>query len=251
MAKQESFIKLRGKMGDLSFYKDRNQGYRARLKGGVDASRIATDPNFQRTRENMAEFGRAANMAKKIRKQLNNLLFYFGDRSVGNRLTSLVHRIQKADTVSPRGERKFTQENSGMLRGFECNKESQLESLFSAELSTSYDRTTGEASLVIPLFNPQNAVTLLQGATHIQFVFAAAELDLESDFPRKPETIYSESIPLIGEYPGDTLDLTLQADPDHAVFLLVGIRIHQEVNGGNYTLNNAPFNALTIVAVHR
>ena len=46
MAKQESLIKLRGKLGDLSFYKGRDGGYQARMKGGVDANRIKSDPNF-------------------------------------------------------------------------------------------------------------------------------------------------------------------------------------------------------------
>jgi len=93
MAKQESFIKLRGKMGDLSFYKHREHRYAAKMKGGVDANRIATDSAFQRTQENNAEFGRAVSTAKKIKQQINNLLFYYGDNRFSNRLTSLVHRI--------------------------------------------------------------------------------------------------------------------------------------------------------------
>ncbi len=59
MAKQIGIIKLKGKIGDLSYYKTKD-GHLAREKGGVDAERIKNDPAFERTRENGAEFGSAA-----------------------------------------------------------------------------------------------------------------------------------------------------------------------------------------------
>ena len=43
----------------------------ARLKGGIDKKRIATDPAFQRTRENGAEFGRAGKGGKLLRSSLD------------------------------------------------------------------------------------------------------------------------------------------------------------------------------------
>ena len=63
MAKQSGLIKLKGTLGGITFYKSQD-GYLAREKGGVDAARIASDPSFQRTRENGAEFGRAGKAGK-------------------------------------------------------------------------------------------------------------------------------------------------------------------------------------------
>ena len=54
MAKQTGIIKLKGTIGDISFYKT-TDGHLAREKGGVDGNRIANDPAFQRTRENGSE----------------------------------------------------------------------------------------------------------------------------------------------------------------------------------------------------
>src|SRR5690606_32374037 len=119
MAKQESLVKIRGKVGDLSFTKHRSRGYEVRMKGGIDRARIMSDPNFERTRENMSEFGSATQMAKLIRLQLNNLTRGLADKSFRNRLTSVVHRIQKADTDNARGERVFKPENSKLLKGLE------------------------------------------------------------------------------------------------------------------------------------
>ena len=55
MARQKGIIKLKGTIGDITFYKTQD-GHLAREKGGIDASRIASDPAFQRTRENGSEF---------------------------------------------------------------------------------------------------------------------------------------------------------------------------------------------------
>ena len=184
MAKQESLIKFRGKVGDLSFSKHRSRGYEVRMKGGVDKARIQTDPNFQRTRENMAEFGNAAKMAKLLRVQLNNLLRTFGDSSLRNRMTSLVHRIQKADVINGRGERTFLEENSQLLKGFEFNQASSLKMLIGVNLDAYFDRLDGQANLTVPAFNPQIDVMLLPGATHMQFTLDGAEYHPCSTLPQ-------------------------------------------------------------------
>ncbi len=47
MAQQESLIKLKGKIGDLTFYKTWN-GYQARETKGIDGVRIAAPNNIKR-----------------------------------------------------------------------------------------------------------------------------------------------------------------------------------------------------------
>lgn len=248
MAKQESLIKFRGKVGDLSFSKHRSRGYEVRMKGGVDKARIQTDPNFQRTRENMAEFGTAAGTAKLLRIQLNNLLRTFADNTMRNRLTSLIHRIQKSDSANARGERIFLEENSTMLKGFEFNQASSLKMLLGEKLEPTYDRTAGEATLIIPEFNPQNDVMLLNGATHMLFTLAVAELSTD-EVPPRPVMVKSGYIPLIGVHVEETLQAPLVVDPTKVVYIIVGISMYQEVNGNFYPLKNNPYNAMTIVDV--
>ena len=43
MARQAGIIKLKGKVGDMSFYKTKD-GYLAREKGGVDKDRLFSGP---------------------------------------------------------------------------------------------------------------------------------------------------------------------------------------------------------------
>lgn len=248
MAKQESLIKVRGKVGDLSFTKHRSRGYEVRLKGGVAKERIMTDPNFQRTRENMSEFGSAIRKSKQLWQQMNNLVRAVADKSMRNRLSSLIHRIQKADTTAVRGERVFRDENSGLLKGFEFNSKSSLKMLFAHELVPHYDRAIGTVSLAIPEFRPVNDVFLLDGATHLQFTLAAARLGPEEVLPR-PVTLHSDYVPLIGTYPGTSLQVMLEPDLEQVVYIVVGISMYQETNEGYYPLNNRVYNAMTIVDV--
>jgi hypothetical protein len=74
MARQKGIIKLKGTIGDITFYKTQD-GHLAREKGGIDASRIKTDPAFQRTRENGSEFGRAGKAGKVLRTALTRVIF--------------------------------------------------------------------------------------------------------------------------------------------------------------------------------
>ena len=52
MAKQRSVIKLDGTLDDITFAKTQF-GYLAKVKSSLNGEKIKTDPNFQRTRENM------------------------------------------------------------------------------------------------------------------------------------------------------------------------------------------------------
>ena len=96
----EGIIKLKGTIGDISFYKTQD-GYLAREKGGIEVSRIANDPAFVRTRENGAEFGRAGAAGKVLRNALRLLLQNSSDGRVTSRLTQSMVKL-KADIGSER-----------------------------------------------------------------------------------------------------------------------------------------------------
>jgi hypothetical protein len=105
MAKQTGIIKLKGKIGDLSFYKSKD-GHLAREKGGVEADRIKNDPAFVRTRENGAEFGSSASAGKFSRDSLRPIALTASDNRVVARMTKLMTQIKNLDTTSVRGATK-------------------------------------------------------------------------------------------------------------------------------------------------
>ncbi|RST25409.1 hypothetical protein EIZ46_11240, partial [Chryseobacterium lacus] len=73
MARQKGLIKLKGTMGDITFYRTKD-GYMAREKTSMTGDRLRNDPAFQRTRENMAEFGRAGQAGKYLRRSFQKML---------------------------------------------------------------------------------------------------------------------------------------------------------------------------------
>lgn len=75
MARQKGPLKYVGTLGDIRHFKIKgNEGYFAGLTGGPTAEQIATDPAFQRTRENMNEFGGCAMAGKSVRVGLASLM---------------------------------------------------------------------------------------------------------------------------------------------------------------------------------
>ena len=125
MARQKGIIKLKGKIGDLSFYKTKD-GYLAREKGGIDKERMKNDPAFQRTRENGAEFGRAGKAGRLLRTSVRPLLLKAADGRVASRMTREMVKVVKSDTSNNRGERKVTEGDVLLLKGFEFNQNGKL-----------------------------------------------------------------------------------------------------------------------------
>lgn len=241
---------MKGQIGDLTFFKTRDGGYQVRMKGGVSAERIATDPRFQRTRENGAEFGRATSASKKLRDQLRDLFEQNVDNRISQRLSSRFSAVVKADADNERGERRVLAENLPLLMGVECNKAASLTSIFYGKLQYAYDRTAGEATLETGLFSPRRKIAKLEGATHVRFTLALQEFDADSaDQPIVMESSPYIDVSLLAEQQV-ALSADLTADPSKAVILLVGIGYFQEVNNAYYPLANGLYNALTFVEVY-
>ncbi|WP_166336886.1 hypothetical protein [Sphingobacterium chungjuense] len=220
-----------------------------RAKPGVTRERILKDPKFVRTRENGYEFGRASRKAKQIRQQIITLTRGTADGNMRNRFLSLIHRIQKRDSISLRGERRFQDENTPQLRGFEFNAYSSLSQRFIEPLITRFDRHTGLATLTIPPFDPQMAFQAGQGATHIRFIFSAAPLpNTEIRLPLAT-SVSTDYIPLIGRYNGTLLAIQLAAALSDVVYGLVGISVYEQINNTYYPLEKGKYNSLTIVSV--
>ncbi|QEC56680.1 hypothetical protein [Flavisolibacter ginsenosidimutans] len=248
MAKQKGIIKLEGTIGDITFFKSKD-GYLARGHNPVSGARIATDPAFQRTRENGREFGRAGKAGKLLRSALRSLLQNTADSRMVSRLTTEMLKVVQADATSQRGERNVLDGETELLSGFEFNNDGKLSTTLLAPFSTSISRTEGTLTVDVPAFVPERMVAAPAGASHFKLVCAGASIDFET-----------------GEYVTDeksSTELPVNSTPTAAIhfncavmpastkplFLLLGISFYQEVNGAHYPLKNGAYNALQIVGV--
>lgn len=248
MARQKGIIKLKGTIGDVSFYKSKD-GYLAREKGGVDGDRIKNDPAFQRTRENGAEFGRAGKAGKVLRNAFRLLLQNAADSRVTSRLTKEMMRVIKTDAVNARGERLITNGNLGILAGFDFNANSKLGTTFYSAFAQAIDRAAGTYNVSIPAFVPDANIVFPSGATHYSFSMAAAEINFaEESFQFGQAGTAELELNSVDSAPVD-LNVNLTLDSTDDLFLILGIEFFQEVNGIMYSLKNGAFNSLSIVEI--
>jgi hypothetical protein len=248
MARQKGIIKLKGTIGDITFYRTQD-GYLAREKGGIDASRIANDPAFQRTRENGSEFGRAGKAGKILRTALRPLLLNSADGRMVSRLTQAMMKVIHADQVSERGLRNVIDGETELLFGFEFNIRGKLGTSLYAPFVGDIDRSSGDITVDLDAFVPANMLAAPSGTTHFKIISAGAEVDFEAE-----TFVVATSETAIMPWNATTTGAINQTNAvtpasTKPLFLVLGVEFYQEVNGQMYPLKNGAYNPLAIVKV--
>lgn len=248
MARQKGIIKLKGTIGDITFYKTQD-GHLAREKGGIDASRIASDPAFQRTRENGSEFGRAGKAGKLLRTALRPLLINSADGRMVSRLTQAMVKVIQADLVSDRGLRNVIDGEAELLFGFEFNIRGKLGTSLYAPFVATIDRVAGEISVDIASFIPSNMIAAPSGTTHFKIISGGAEVDFEAE-----SYVVATSETAILPWDATPTAVINQVNAVTAastkpLFLALGVEFYQQINGTMYPLKNGAFNPLSVAKV--
>lgn len=248
MARQDGIIKLKGQIGDLTFYKTRN-GYQARQKTGVDGDRILNDPRYQRTRENMAEFGRATKAGKLMRTAFKTLTSQLADRKITNRLSKRMVEVIREDSVNERGLRMVMDAETELLAGFEFNANGLISSSINTTYATAIDRASGVATINFDTFSALDLITSAQGASHFKLSAAAAVINFEDEVFEL--NVNESAVMSVKEVATPVIALSCSLTPASTkpIFLLLGISFYQRVNNVDYSLSNGSFNGLAIVQV--
>lgn len=248
MAKLKGIIKLEGTLQDMTFYKTQD-GHLVKTKSGVSKERIANDPAFARTRENLMEFSNAAKAGKILRDSVRNLVKGASDNRVTSRLTQVMSRVQKMDTTSARGERTVaigigTPEGQALLKSFNFN----INAVLGSVLNNSYSVDTSTGVISIPDLVPINEISTPPGSTNVSLKGAFAIVDFETGISA---VSYSNVEDLLLDGTSTSVTLTPASVPTGAgtKFFLLEIAFYQGVNGVQYSLNNGSFNALSIIEV--
>lgn len=248
MARQKGLIKLKGTIGDITFYKTQD-GHLAKERTSLDGARILSDPAFVRTRENGREFGEAAKDGKLLRTAIRTFLLSAHDKRVTSRLTKLMVQILKNDGTSARGSRTvgiaISLPNSmAMLKGFNFNKNA----LLSEVLKAPYSVNTGTGVITINNLIPLNDIVPPTGATHVTLKGAWAKVDFAGKvYNVQPTNVVN----LLIDATSTNVTLTPTSVPTGTgtnIFILE-IEFFQTVNAAQYSLKNGAYNALNIVEV--
>jgi hypothetical protein len=248
MPKQKGIIKIKGTMGDITFYKSRD-GYGAKEKTSLDGNKILTDPAFIRTRENGKEFGEAAKSGKLIRDAFRVFIMRSRDVRVTSRLTKLMSSILRLDATSARGARTVGTAivllpAMELLKSFNFN----TDAILGGVMFSPYTLNTTTGVVNIPAFTPINELDMPAGSTHVSLTSGWAKVDFASKTYDLKST-NTVNLPINGVTTAVTL--TPSAAPTGAgtsIFVLQA-EFFQLVNTVQYSLKNGAYNALGIVEV--
>lgn len=248
MARQSGLIKIKGTLDNVSFYKTKD-GHLARMKTSVDAKRIASDPAFERTRENNQEFANSATSGKLMRDALRPMALNASDSRVTSRLTQIMSKIKNMDATSARGMRNVPvglQDPNAvlLLKGFEFNKNALLSAILFKPLAI--DTNTGEVTIANLV--PQMDIVWPQGATHVSFTSGFAGVDF-LDGDKELQMSNTVNLPLNGASANVVLTPAGTPAVPGIKMVLVKIEFFQEINGVQYTLKNGAYNALRVSEV--
>ena len=250
MARLKGILKLRGTLGGLTFYqrKDMKGATLVKQKNTLTKERIRTDPAFERTRENYREFGRVNTLGAVIRRGAAVLLERAPDPSVTTRLVSALSKVKQCDAVHGRGNRTAgeglrTEAGRSLLRGFDFNGKSPLDSVLLCPFALEADH-----GLVLSGLVPAHMLRFPAGATHVAFrtgVLAVA-VDGEASVLHCSPVV---TVPLDSE----TTNLLLrpaEVPTVHGFWLwVVLLEFFQETNGERYPLHDRSYNVLHLLDV--
>ena len=221
----------------------------AREKGGIDASRIANDPAFQRTRENGSEFGRAGKAGKLMRIAFRGALLKAADGRMVSRLTQRMIKVIQADSTSDRGMRNVIDGEAELLFGFEFNIRGKLSTSLFAPYVAEIDRVAGEIKVDLPAFIPTNMIAAPTGTTHFKIISSGAEIDFEAE----TFVVANSETAILPWTSAPTVAISqvnaVTAASTKPLFLVLGVEFYQEINAQMYPLKNGAFNPLAVVKV--
>lgn len=199
MAKQSGIMPLQGTLDNYTFFHSKD-GFKVRKHTSLSAGRIATDPDFQRTRENNAEFGRATKGGKLLRFSVRPAIIKIKDGRMISRLSTTMLRVVKADKTSDRGLRNVIDGEAELLQGFEFNIGATLSVTLNALYKVSFDREKGEAVITVAPFIPLNMIAAPAGSTHFQLFTAPSSITSKEQQTKPFSAVRRQSVtPLIAQ----------------------------------------------------
>jgi hypothetical protein len=223
----------------------------ATTKKSPVANKIRNDSNYDRTRENMAEFKRGGKACKLMRGAFRELIINASDSAMTSRLVQTCMDILAGDKVNGRGERTVGNGEMDRLRNFNFNEGLSFNNTLFARIMHAYDRVTGQLTVSIPAFSPEVMVEAPRSTT--DFVIVAAAVAMDFDNERYDHAIESSAELSQGAENIPAFNLVLQLPPNSTfpVFLALSTEFFQKLNGRRYIHKSENFNAATIVEVFK
>jgi hypothetical protein len=210
---------------------------------------VLTDPVFELTRQNNAEFARACKANRLLRRAFALAMPNKADRYVSGRLTKTMFNILQSDLVNDRGERRVTKGVLGILEGFNFNRDTSLQNVLRGPYSVTINPGATQATISFPSFMAKAMIETTSGANACVLTGIAASLSLEEEtWPA--DQVQTDLMEII-RHPHEPLQLQLPVldhKSTHTVIIGLGIEFFYELRG-RYQPVEKKHNALAVVKV--
>ncbi len=172
MARQKSYIKLKGNLQGLCYYQLNGVDV-VRKASGPSKERINSDPAFANVKANNQEFGMASKLSKAIRKGLGANTLQFKDSYMASRLSGACRKIiQKGAGQLGRREANILN-NPENLIGFQLNKSVPFSQIYTAKSLVTTHQQSSVVTITIPNSSQNNCKSIPKTATHFKLTGVA------------------------------------------------------------------------------
>jgi hypothetical protein len=177
MAKVKAPFKLKGSIGDLTFYEN-EYGPQVKTKSSPTKWHMKHHKGFANARRNAAEFKRAGKGALLLRQALGKpLLKGFTTMRLNGRMMRPFVKAVKADPIHEWGERNLVAGDLSGLTGFEFNHTLPLDDALPLNVENHYTIEDGHIRLQLPAVRIRKKDALPETATHYRLVCCLLTLD--------------------------------------------------------------------------
>lgn len=247
MAKQKSFLKLEGAVGDISFRRS-SKGYKAFQKQEVNRDEVYDSKGSVKLRRSQNEFTKAAAYGALIRKAFRPLAQNLKDKTFISRLQTLLLKVIKLDSSSL-DDKDINDMLGPIVTGYEFNTREKMSLSYMGEYEVVVDRANNKVIIQIPAFVHPNYLQIVRNANHFRFVAQASVLDFQNSKIDKKES-FSNTFDLSQvEIPQIELEMPLSSLQEGHLFVALGLEFFYHENNFEEKSNAGTTDSLQFVHV--
>lgn len=240
MAKQISFIKFRGKIGDVVGYKFNNE-YLIRKQADFSELDRANSPSYKHTRKLNTEFANTSKDSKLFRMAFVDIFDNIGCNNIHGKLNGKFLQMLKKDTINEVGNRRaFNSDFSELHRMELAKKNAKFFNAFLGNIDFKKDEDTGDYKFSFGNIHFSDRLYTTKSTNSCRLMASVAKIDFMEE-KYSADFTCSEYLSLkkqqntkfYNQNDHTNIDLELKINPEvkGILFAILGIEYSRIVNG--------------------
>lgn len=240
MAKQNSFLKFTGIVGDVVGYKFNNEYF---IRKRPDFSEVdrANSPKYHHSRKINTEFGMTAKDSKLFRMAFIDVFDKIGCNNLHGKLNGKFIKSLKKDKVNEVGNRRAFHSDFSELHHLELgDKNAKFSNAFIGKYEFNMDAETGSCKIGFKDVHFSNSIYTSKTTNSCRLMASVAKIDFENE-KYSVDFTYSEYLPLENksnsevykenEHANFDLELNLNPEVKGKLLVILGLEYSSLRNG--------------------